>query len=144
MRTGTTLSARQDWFDRNPTPRIFLYASAFVGIAPAAFTQRWTYTTPAGKKFYVQSTFLTATRVTAAAPVGMCGAELQYTPSGGAATTLLQSLNLQNTIGASQSYSLGAGVVMLAGDTLTGNTFDFSTGGTVAYVATVQGIEFDA
>lgn len=142
MRIDNVRASRPDWYDRNPVARANSFAS--VGIAPHADVVRWTYTVPTGKKFNLQMFASLVQRATAAAPVGTAYNILRYTPSGGAVGGLIEAVNTSNTVGAGTSMAGGSAMIMLAGDVIDCDTADASTGGTQAYLGSMQGLEFDA
>jgi len=142
MRFAHALFTRPDWYDRNPITRINGYLAG--GVAPHGTTQRWSYTVPAGKKTLVQVAASNISRTTVAAPAAFARAILQLTPSGGAATELISAINEGNAIGNNQVASNMGTMVLLPGDAITGLTADGSTGGSHAYLVSMEGLEFDA
>lgn len=98
-------------------------------IAPAGVTERWRYTVPAGSVARVVSGQVFLNRITAAAPVGNCYAWLNLN----GATGLLNGILLNNGVGAQQGWFTNLDLLLTAGQYLSGNTLDLSTGGTVQH-----------
>lgn len=128
--------------DRNPVNKTNEVQTA--AIAPHGTTTRWSYTVPVGKKAQIQTASCICVRVTVAAPVGETSAQLAYTPSGGAAVTLFEAhldTNAALDVSVQNESQLGD---MLAGDIITAQDFDTSTGGTVKFRESAKVYEFDA
>lgn len=142
MRGASASNPRQQWFDRNP----LAVAKSFVqtAVAPHATTVRWSYTVPAARKCQLEMVALEVLRDVAAAPVGFASVLVRYTPSGGAATTIVRIDTLNNTVGAVNVSSLGGAITGFPGDLFEGLTADGSTGGSNLYVVTGKFTEFDA
>lgn len=132
---------RGAWYDRNPIAIARTYDGT---VAPHAGTERWSYTVPTGKKFLLQLATAQTTRITAAAPAADASAQVKYQPNGGSEQLQIYTLSYDNTVGARVSEQLGTNAAMLAGDFMRGVTSDGSTGGTVKYLISIQGIEFNA
>lgn len=141
MRRGNAANPRQAWYDRNPTPKAVSYNA---NIVPAATTQRWTYTVPANRKSYVEFGLIAAERSAAAAPVGTIEAFVQYTPNGGATSTIAYLRQDTNTVGIPYFIPIGQAMLLFAGDNLAAFTDDTSTGGSVSFQLAIKVTEFDA
>jgi hypothetical protein len=128
--------------DRNAITRVL----AFYGnvIAPHAVTTRWTYTVPAAKKFMFNGGDAICTRNTAAAPSGSTHAIWEVTPSGGAATNMLDANINGNTQQQNCVLDGPAGGFLQPNDVILGRTSDGSTGGSCDYAVNLCGMEFDA
>ncbi|HYS76894.1 MAG TPA: hypothetical protein VEM38_12445 [Burkholderiales bacterium] len=141
-RPGRQLGIVRGVTDRNPTAKVF--NSSTGSVAPHAGTIRWTYTVPASRKCLVEFIALLQVRITAAAPVGLWQNAIQYTPSGGGATTIWNLISIGNAINDKDHEDLGASMTLLAGDTLNQLDADASTGGTTQQVSGFKGTEYDA
>lgn len=138
MRLYNSFSGRPANYDRNPTV-IGNQNLGTIGVAPHTATNVWTYTVPAGRKASVEAGSNSVERVTAAAPVGAVQSWL-----GGAPPYADFISTLLNNVGSRIDHVLAGAVLLVAGNTFSGGSFDGSTGGTVMYVQTFQGTEFDA
>lgn len=139
--TSSQAASRPIYTDRNPIVRTQNYTAT---LAPHAFTQRWSYTVPAGKKAFCDFVRLYRRRTGVATTASDDGAEIDYTPSGGAAMAIIYNVNTDNTNmlvrteGYSQFGFLGPG------DNLQANTSDASTGGSVQFTIGAKIVEYDA
>jgi hypothetical protein len=133
-------TARAAFYDRNPLK--VNGKDDFVTRAPAGGTQRWIYTVPAARKTQVDSAICLSNRATVGAP----GGEVQC-------IVMIDALNTSyvvfadsnsNTVGFLDKAMIGTGVLLLAADAIRGQTSDSSTGGTVTYLSSFHGVEFDA
>lgn len=128
------------YYDRHPLVLPFQYQGT---IAPAGVTTRWSYTVPANRLAFVEFCFTIVLRATVAAPADVAQANVIYS-NGSAQAALAIAMILNNTVGM-QDQSLGNNYgLMVAGDTLLGQSVDLSTGGTVFYDITAKVCEFDA
>jgi hypothetical protein len=84
------------------------------------------------------------TRVSAATTVDVAQAAWALTPSGGTEHFLLQARLITNNVGDTREHGIGATLILNAGDTLTGYTADYSTGGACHYFLSYKITEFDA
>ena len=137
MRVGFPGGPRLEWYDRNPQECTFTYAGD--DVAPHSSTVRWTYTVPTGKKLFVESAVALVTRVTAADTASEVVARVTAR-----AMSLLRAKIYTNAVGDKDHMNVGRSVIMLAGSVLQGSTADLSTAGTIDFLATLHGIEFDA
>lgn len=135
-------AARPAPWDRNPVNKTQFAANG--AVAPHTTTVRWTYTVPAGKKAVLESLMMSVIRVTAAAPQVTAVAHLNYTPSGGSQTLLAQAVLTTNGVNDIQQQTITSLGEMLAGDVVSADDVDSSTGGTVSYAQTLKAFEFDA
>lgn len=128
----------QDWFERNGDNARVTYHT--LGVAPHGDTQRASYTCPAGKKAQV-SIFMSIARATAAAPAALVriGATLV-----GLGYVAHAQISNDNAVGARDSCNVAFAVILDAGDEISINTQDSSTGGTIDYLGTLLIREFDA
>jgi len=142
MRIVYPPGARTEFYDRNPIQIQGVYEAR--AIAPHAQTTRWTYTVPAGKKMYAGSLFCGIVCDTDQTGGGECDSSIAMTPSGGAVGGLLRaSMAFSSTTTGRAEPAVGGGY-FLAGDALLGRTEDLGTGGTISYLVSLQGTEFDA
>lgn len=142
MRFQHVLQSRPDWYDRGAVAVFTGYNAG--GVAPHAGTQRWTYTVAAGKKLAIQCFDAQILRITAAAAVAEYGIILQYVPSGGGGGYIVQPNSVDNAVSAGEDRILGSTMVLTSGDVISAITYDGSTGGTVSYNVSFQGLLFDA
>jgi len=138
VRLGTPSAvARPEWYDRNPVK--IRRNSVGAGISPHSDTERWTYTVPAGKKAIVESLQTTMIRKTAATTAGRPYAHIIV-----AGIAFLKAVIIGNAIGDRSDPTVGPAMVLVAGETITANTADDSTGGTVDFFVAMTATEFDA
>ena len=142
MRIYPVSTARADWYDRNPIASNNDYT--ITGLAPAALTTRWTYTVATGRKTFIGALQINTERANTATSAATVQSFITYTPSGGAASRMLQTFISDNAVGSRQNAIGASGMVMLAGDNLMGQTQDTSTGGALNYSLSWAGAEFDA
>jgi len=107
-------------------------------------TTRLTYTVPAGKKAMVEVMQVRVRRASAATTVGLAGAYVMLTPSGGVIKEILDTGINDNTVNARDNNALGGTMVLCTGDQLDLKTYDLSTGGTCDYFVCYKLTEFDA
>jgi len=125
-------------WDRNPVPRVFGINNSYVG--PTAQTALFTYTVPAGKLFYLASANVSIER--SVLPTSSSGAVAFVQAKG-------QYLCIVNTSGGtvgqvwSDGWS-GAGLILLAGDVVTGTVQNADSGGFITASVAASGYEFDA
>lgn len=140
MKISLPGQARANALDRNPTDVNQNYSNT---LAPHVTTTRWTYTVPAGRKCLVELVNSRIMRITAAAPAGY--ADVAISLGNVLAYLALAELNSgDNAIGVRESKYITAQALLLAGDVLQAQTADGSTGGTIGYLASFKGTEFDA
>jgi len=114
------------------------------GVAPHGLTTRWIYTVPAGKKALVETSICRILRITAAAALSFCDARIITGGLTTAQTYSAYALLLNNTINAQITDRSDSPILLLAGQTLSGETNDGSTGGTMNYLVTAKITEFNA
>jgi len=95
---------------------------------------------------FVEIVDIVLARITAAAPVGAVDGEIWFWPAVVAPipVTILAAILLDNTPGAHVERNVGQAMIALEGETLTCQTSDVSTGGTVSYRISMKMTEFDA
>ena len=142
MRQYNGQTARPTPGDRAPISRGTSYAS--LGIAPHVITQRFLYTVPAAKKFSLGFATVEALRATAAAPVGQVAAQVRTTTLQPTTNYPAAVRTLDNTVGSAARISSAPTLVLVAGESVDGVTEDVSTGGTMNYLLSYQGTEYDA
>lgn len=142
MRVGFPGGPRLEWYDRNA--QFLLTSWNTLDAGPHATTMRWSYTVPTGKKAFIESYEIFEQIVTAAGTPGTRIIQLRITPSGGSITVWVFLVLKSNNPGDTQSVFAGHSGILLAGDVLQSDTYDDSTGGTVAYIASSKITEFDA
>lgn len=128
-------------YNRKPTTQ---QGRRVTTVAPHGDTSWFSYTVPAGRKFLLLVARVQLYRSTAGAPNAFAQAYIGLTPSGGLQTNIVNAVLNTNTITAQDRETAPAGIIMSAGDALTLNTNDSSTGGSISYDCHILGIEFDA
>mgnify|MGYP001301517570 CR=1 FL=1 len=142
MRYGLTIPARPIFADRNGQTKISIFGAST--LAPHGTTSRWSYTCPATKKNASQLMSMVLSRETAAAPAALAYGNITLLPNGGGSSVIAYVPMNRNNVGDSEILHLPAGVVILPGDALTGQTTDGSTGGTINWFTANGFIEYDA
>ena len=134
---------RKEPFDRTWTD-VGVLTFTGAALAPAASTQRWTFTVPSNKRAILSYAQCWIYRVTAAAPVAEVLDSVKYTPSGGTIRDILVATTLKNAIADEAHAEFGSAFTMQAGDVIAGFTADGGTGGTVTHRVNAQVDQFDA
>jgi hypothetical protein len=142
MRTGVPLVARQAWYDRNPTD--IEKSAVNESISPHAYTNRWSYTAPTGRKAYVELFFLKVERLTAATTAGRLYAYGYFTPSGGSDYLIALVSVMSNGVGDKDSYLIAQNLTLLPGDAIKAGDGDSSTAGLANFYEIAKVTEFDA
>lgn len=141
MRLLYPTSQTRQFYQQNAITRAL--GANVTGVAPHAFTDRNTYTVPAGKRALLTSATIALQRVTAAAPIGRYQSTI-YVTLNAASADVTRLLAVDNTVNFLNQMSLGLQVWLAAGDTVKWATEDLSTGGTVSYWGSFTYTEFDA
>lgn len=136
MRISSYAVARPAYYDRNATSS---YASYDAPVGPHGNTTRWTITVAVGKKLLVEQATTQVYRTTAATVVMGCGSQIWYVGQ-----IFQTSSSSSNSVGLLDKTNLMTGVTLYAGETMYGNTYDGSTGGTVTFTVNYKGTLFDA
>jgi len=131
------VSPRAEWFDRNPALQISGWGSD--SVSPHGLTQRFSYTVPSGKKALITLMNVSIMRVLAGTTADIAQINIQLQ----AQVIILLEIK-SNTIGDGRYVGVGTLSLLNAGQTLTGYTFDSSTGGTIAYWMELSLTTFDA
>jgi hypothetical protein len=134
--------ARPVYYDRNQIPRLNSFSIS--GAAPHGSTQRWLYTVPAGKKAFIEWLQLSTHRDTAAAPVAPSQVWFTLVLASGPAAIFMLLEHADNTLQLQRHAEQTSFGLMVAGDQMSGNTVDTSTGGTQTYNLVGKLTEFDA
>ena len=142
MRVGSLAAARPAYYDRNATSQTITYSAV---VAPHADTLRATYTTPAGKKAYVEAAAVYIRCETAPTIAGRNVGVVRITDVSANLIDIARIDKLSKTV-ASNSYAVTSTTMptIYAGETMTIRTIDFSTGGSVDYVIGAKVTQFDA
>jgi hypothetical protein len=140
MRVSSLGVARPAYYDRNGQSIVNLY---YAGAAPHAITTRWTYTVGAGKKLLVESQSTRLVRYVAATAAGQYHAEIGVS-SGVSGTLTCQAHSIDNAITNQYFVAATTQVTIFAGESVSGSTYDTSTGGNVEYYVSFKGTLFDA
>lgn len=133
-------SPRAEWYDRNAAPQPKTYAAN--NVAPHVATQRWSYTVPSGKKAWLESLFLFVIRQTAATAAGRSGCAITVTQDA-LMVNLLNNEFTDNTVNHLKDMFATNFGILVAGNVVTGWTFDESTGGTMGYTIAAKLTQFD-
>jgi hypothetical protein len=139
MRGGHLQPSRPFYFDRAPIGRAFAYGSID---APAAATERFTYTTPSDKLAFIETIALEMLRITAAAPVGQSTIRVAIDTLTDAEVNLVVLDMLNNAVDANRQAEMGGAFVLEAAEIVRALTADTSTGGTILYRAALKLTEF--
>lgn len=139
--SGSDQASRQ-WYDRTPATKGKSYGAS--GVAPHVATQRWTYTVPANRKAMLESAQIVQMRETAAGPVGRSSSYIATTTSDAVSAVAAYAVMILNAVGNPIADSKPLQAVLIAGDVVSGNTEDLSTGGTVFYQCNAKLTEYDA
>ncbi len=142
MRIYTTPRSTAAPYDRAPVTKALIGAAG--ALAPHGAVTRFTYTVPTARKCVIEQLYAFQMRPTAAAPVGIWQISLNYLPSGGGGGAIVLLDNLDNTIGAKQLAVATPAAIAFAGDIISGQDSDASTGGTTEVNYFFKGTEFDA
>jgi len=137
VKVGFPGGPRLEWYDRNPQGVEEYYYG--IDLGPHVPVQRFLYTVPTGKKFLLENALALCVRKTVAAPLGVCYGRIHAR-----AEYLVYARMFLNVAGDQKEMNVGRSVILLAGEPISGNTGDASTGGTVSYILTIHGVEFDA
>lgn len=137
MKLGSLASARPIYYDRNAS---ITTAGYYNTVGPHLATTRFTVTAASGKNIFVDAGSAVVMRATAAAPVDYVRASLQQ-PAG---QIICPSFLYNNTVGATNTTILAGSILVTAGSSLIGDTYDQSTGGTILYSMFIHGVIFDA
>jgi len=135
---NSTETPELQWFDRNPTP-IFRYDANLYGTH--AITERWTYTVPAGRKFFAEFIQIIVLAQTASAG-SLAECDINYQPSGGVDNALFGAILQMDVIG-NKSIETGQNILCFEGDVIRALTSNDSLVG-VDFFVSLKGTEFDA
>ena len=137
MKVSSYALGRPAYYDRNPSSA----NPAYYGQAtPHATTTRWTATNTAAQKMYIDAASITVIRATAPTVSGLYYAAI-FGPTGQPLLMVHQSVA---TVGNPQNIPSGGSILVLQSQSITGVTYDDSTGGVVTYGVFAHGIQFDA
>jgi len=142
MRFGVITAARLAYYDRTPVSRS--EATALLAAVPHGLTTRLSYTVPAAHRFMLEALYGQILRNTVAAPVGLVELRAQGQIIGPQFFYAPYITSLDNVVGAVSRMDVTGGITLLAGETLQVSDADASTGGTVSYLYSYKGLEFDA
>lgn len=130
-----------------PSDRLYVNVGALLasnGVAPHATTTRQFYTCPANKKAVLQNTTSQLLRATAAAPVGLWFMQQFITQLSAVTCYIFFRSSLANAVGDAIFHAQPTTVTLLPTETLTTQTADASTGGTLNINLAAQIGEYDA
>lgn len=142
MKLGSLAASRAAYYDRNATSQLIQYVAQ---VTPHVDTLRATYTTPAGKKAYVEAATVYIRCETAPTVAGRNIGLVRVTDT---LSNLIDIARIDKLANATQnaSYSVTSTTMptIYAGETMTLRTTDTSTGGLVDYVLGAKVTQFDA
>lgn len=128
-------------FDRNGVVRSALYNVAQNG--PVGSTTVLTYTVPAGKRGYLEVLTSLVQRLIAATAVSVADLIWIYTKSGSSAVSIQYCTIFLNGLGSQDNESLTGFGFIGAGDVVSLQVLDSSTGGQCLYNGAYKLMEFD-
>ena len=140
MSKGSSIAVRPAYYDRNAATQTGEY-SGF--LAPHGFTQRFTYTVPSGRKGRLEYAYVYIQRTAVPSSANLYLAHLQCI-SGGIQLRVPLVENNSAVTGLGICTTFPMDVTVYAGETIAGQTVDFSTGGTVQYVMQYKATIYDA
>jgi len=141
MRVGSFAVARPAYYDRNATSTLQSYGA---DLAPHTTTTRFTTTVAAGTKLIVEVAQAFTMTTSAATTAGRGFSQVQVT-SGGTSVDLARVDQIQlSTSQAATQQLIPLSLTVYAGETVTGVTFNGSTGGTLFHVAAFKGTTYSA
>lgn len=141
MRVSSYAVARPAYYDRNASSIMPSYASFN---SPHAATIRYTYTVASGKKALIETSTSYISRYQAATISGYYAADTRITLASGSYMILHRPVVIDNTLGPAYFGSSTGAVTLYAGETISAETSDGSTGGTVTMILAAKGTLFDA
>ena len=139
MRLSSLASARSAYYDRNATAT---YSTYVAGVVPHTYTVRWTFTCAAGKKAIMEAATITIAVQGVATVNGSRESFIRVTNPSQA--TMLYGVLTTNTGGALTFVASPTQPTFYAADTITGNTYDSSTGGTTYFDVNGKFTSYDA
>jgi len=137
LRVGFPAGPRLEWYDRNPQAARQQYSGT--NVTPHAFTIRFTYTVPTGKKTFVMAAFVRTIRVQVATTLGPSTIGIYL-----ADKFLIARAHCDNTLYSTVAAEVGHSGILLAGETCKGGTSDASTGGQMDFDIITHLVEFNA
>ena len=141
MRVSSLGVARPAYYDRNAATGLANYAAGTV--APHVLTTRFTVTCAAGKKINLE--YCRANTKRDAVATALATVYVVFTVTSGASTAdVVYIMFNDNTLGFLQSQVVPSGVSLYAGETLTAQTLDNCTGGTISYALSSKYVSYDA
>ena len=141
MKVSSYTVARPAPIDRNPTTYNFGYALA--DGAPAAQTERLTYTIPAGKRAIIQSAFVSLIRVTVATVSARANANITVNVGAGNYSVIYCALR-SNLVGERDTINITNAGQFVAATAIKLFTQDPCTGGTTDIFGGYTILEYDA
>jgi hypothetical protein len=140
MRVSSFAVARPNYYDRNATSSLQKYSAV---LAPAVNTVRWTVTISAGTKAFIELGFSSTRRITVGTVAGEYGAYMRLT-SGAVYVDFPTISTISNVLDAFTVSQFTSQPTLYAGETLSGSTYDGTTGGTVQHSVAAKLTIFDA
>ena len=141
MKVSSFAVARPAYYDRNASSIMPNYSGV---ISPTGATTRYTYTVAAGKKALLEVSTAFISRVTAASSSGQFFSDTRITLANSDYLILHTPHQTDNTLLAPYFASSAAAVTLYAGETISSQTTDNSTGGTILFILASKGTLFDA
>lgn len=141
MKLGSLAASRPAYYDRNASTSIASYGG---DVAPHAPTTRFTTTVASGKKLLIETTEQYLFTSTAPTVAGRVYSQVQIT-SGGNIVAIGRIDQIQSaTVNSMNNLVVPQAVTVYAGETVTGSTYNGSTGGTVFHNIAYKGTQYDA
>ncbi len=140
MRLQNVFTGRPNYYDRTP---LAINQTAANGVGPHAFTTRYTYTVPTGRKAWIEAQIAEVDRLTAATTAARVEADVEVVTAG-PTTDFLYCMFNNNVVGTLDKIVMGQAGMLIAGGQLIGADEDLSTAGTVNFGETSRATEFDA
>ena len=141
MKITSYAVARPSYYDRNASSIMPSFAGV---LSPTGATTRYTYTVAAGKKALIETSTAYIGRVSVASTSGYFFSDTRITLASGAYVILIRPNQIDNTVGPAYFASSTGTTTLYAGETVSAETTDSSTGGTVAFLLASKGTLFDA
>jgi hypothetical protein len=137
----STRARLQPWYQANFTPIYKMYDAS--SVAPAAATERWTYTVPASRIGIVTAAHARVIRNTVATTAARQFAWIEISSN---QTRIVEAAMIgtgTGTVGEHSQDSIGWGPVLKAGDIIRGMTYSNDTDGTASYNISASLMVFD-
>lgn len=140
-------AARNTYYDRNPAP-VRRYVGDSPGAAALAIYEAWTYTVPAGKKFYLEAARAHVENRSATVLNGLAMGIVEYLPQdvAGENTDLARAILQIGQASTTYNENVSGAMLLAAGDRIRGRhqVVNNAVGSDVIVLSSLKGVEFDA